>query len=370
MSKFEIREINIENLSTLENSWQLCLQNSDANPLFSSWFWQKTWWDIWQPRLNLNLLLLGLYQNGDLIGLAPCYTYKFKNKLNFQATRCEFIGNYSGNDDSIRSEYLDFILPKKKSSVLLPLIFDYLKKSNMDECVLSDMLLESESAQWLRQAYKIQEQHYCKSFQIETETSFTTYLTKLGKNTRLKLFNRRKLLNSVQVLSIENDIAIDEFFGLLNKMHEKRWNKKCFSLHSLSFHKNIADHFNNKGLLRSLVLLEEGKAKAVSYDIEVEGVCYNIQLGFELGKNSKISVGTLMLGYVIENAFNSGTIKEFDLLAGGGKKTSYKEKFKGNTKNLTTIVIPLSNIGKALFLILAPMKFLKSKIKKYLKRAT
>ncbi|MBA6365637.1 GNAT family N-acetyltransferase [Colwellia sp. BRX8-8] len=165
-------------------------------------------------------------------------------------------------------------------------------------------------------------------------------------------------------------MAIDDFFTLLNDMHVKRWSKKCFAVHSLTFHKNISSHFNKLGFLRSLSLLEEGEAKAVCYDIEVEGVCYNIQLGFELGYDSKISMGTLMLGYAIESAFNKDSINEYDLLAGGGKKTFYKDRFKGNKKSLTTIVLPLSTNSKILFLIMTPIIFIKFKIKKFLKRKT
>jgi hypothetical protein len=177
-------------------------------------------------------------------------------------------------------------------------------------------------------------------------------------------------LNSGQVLSLENNLTIDDFFTLLNDMHVKRWGKKCFAHHSLFFHKNISSHFNKLGFLRSLTLLEEGEAKAVCYDIEVQGVCYNIQLGFEPVYNSKISMGTLMLGYAIESAFNKNSINEYDLLAGGGKKTFYKDRFKGNKTSLTTIIIPISNTCKVLFLIMTPIIYIKLKIKNYLKRKT
>jgi len=68
------------------------------------------------------------------------------------------------------------------------------------------------------------------------------------------------------------------------------------------------------------------KPVSVLYDIVINGRAYNIQAGFDDNFNKQLTMGFLHLGYSIQDAFNNPEIKEYDLLAGPGKKTFYKKK--------------------------------------------
>ncbi len=335
----------------MESQWQHCLKQSEANPLFSSWIWQKTWWEIWQPRLNLTLFLLGIYEQNSLnehtlIGIVPCHTYISNNRLNLKHTRCEWIGAYSANDDSIRSEYLNFILPAGLYDTLLPIIFNYFTQ-HVDEIKLRDLAAKKQTAQWLKHHYSNASCTQDTGIKIPTSDDFSTYLTRLGKNTRLKLFNRRKKLQTHHISSVNSKQEVVQFFKDLNSMHLKRWGKICFSEHSVMFHSKVSEYYLKQQQLNAICLYEnyhdkKKKLQAVCYDITIDNVRYNLQLGFYPYPNDKVSMGTLMLGFAIEQAHKMPSVKYYDLLAGNGKNTNYKLHFKGDIQTFISFSIPLT----------------------------
>jgi hypothetical protein len=363
MKIIEIKKIAEFEFKSMENEWDKCVRNSDGNPLFSSWIWQSTWWSVWQPRLNLNLFILGIYNEGNLVGIAPCYFYKYMYYLGQSIKRCEFIGNYSNSDDSIRSEYLNFILPSGQYEVYLGEIFNYLREQGMDEIVLSDINSSSETVRYLEHNFTKQLIRKEPGIKITCKDGFDQYLIKLGKNTRLKMFNRRKLLENNEIKKIETKSEILPFFDQLNLMHIERWGRPCFSQHTIDFHCRIAANFLTKGQLDCLILYNENEPVAVSYDISIEGVRYNIQLGFFTPKSSKLSMGTLMLGFAIEQAYQDKNTLFYDLLAGNGKNSFYKEKFKGEKNMFVSYKIPFKSYLK----VMQKIKRIFSSVKGFIK---
>jgi len=344
----------------MENIWQDCLSKSNASPLFSSWIWITSWWEIWQPRLSLELLLLGVYEGKKLIGIVPCYTYTLKGILGLNKKRCEFIGDYTASNDSIRSEYLDFILPKARYEQIIPVIFEYFNTSDIDEVILKDIDSTSDSSKYFSSKYPNSLINKDSGVKIKSKQSFEDYLKDLGKNTRLKLYNRRKLLGDNNLSRVVNPRHIEDFFETLNTMHIARWGKACFATHSLNFHYKVAHYFMERGQLQCLKLINQNIVQAVCYDIEVEGVRYNIQLGFRGQNTAKISIGTLMLGFAIEQAHMTDNMLYYDLLAGNGKNTFYKKKLNGALIHFLTYQIPLTFKARIFFLLKRTKQYLKN----------
>ncbi|MFT5296791.1 MAG: hypothetical protein ACI9YH_002811 [Colwellia sp.] len=359
LSEIEIIPITEDVFFKMEGTWQECLAQSGANPLFLSWIWVSSWWGVWKTRLNLVLLLLGVYEDKKLIGIVPCYTYNHTGVLGINKIRCEFIGDYTASNDSIRSEYFDFILPKARYKEIIPKIFEYFILNSVDEVILKDLDSTSDTSNHLLNKYPNSLIFKEKGIKIASKQSFEDYLQQLGKNTRLKLYNRRKLMENSNLSFVDKVIDIEHFFETLNTMHLSRWGKVCFSVHSLSFHFKVAHYFMERGQLQCLKLVNENTIQAVCYDIEIKGVMYNIQLGFYDQKNTKISMGTLMLGFAIEQAHLSDTTLHYDLLAGNGKNTFYKKKLNGIQTSFVTYQIPLTLKAKIFFSL--------KRIKQYLK---
>jgi len=349
LNEIEIIPINEDAFFTMEDTWQECLSKSSANSLFSSWIWITSWWKTWQERLNLNLLIFGVYNNRNLIGIVPCYTYLKNTARGSRIKYCEFLGDYTASDDSIRSEYLDFIFPKGQYEEIIPLILEHLKRYDIDELILKDMKANSATGEYFSKNYPKCIVGVDHGIKINCHQGFHPYLSSLGKNTRLKLYNRRKLLKSIRLYESENESDISAFFNNLNLMHIERWQQPCFSEHSLKFHSRVANYFLNHGQLKCLTLKDNSGVKAVCYDITINATRFNIQLGFHSHPTSKVSIGTLMLGYAIEKAHNNKTIEYYDLLAGKGKNTFYKKNLNGQLTSFITCKIPFTWQSKLLF---------------------
>jgi hypothetical protein len=70
-------------------------------------------------------------------------------------------------------------------------------------------------------------------------------------------------------------------------------------------------------------------------------------------------MGTLMLGFAIEQAHVSDTTLHYDLLAGNGKNTFYKKKLNGAQTYFLTYQIPLTLKGRIFFLLKRIKQFFK-----------
>ncbi|MFT5294389.1 MAG: hypothetical protein ACI9YH_000395 [Colwellia sp.] len=356
MKSIEVKKLSLTQVEAMEEKWNKCLHESGGNPLFLDWYWQLTWWETWNQRLKLSLLVIGIFENNELIGIAPMYSYSYKKLRFFNIKACEFIGDHSRNNDSIRSEYLNFILPKNRYTEILPYLFEFLKHEGIDEVCLKDVPESSDTVEFISAKFSDIQKRTDIGIKLSVNGNFSEYKKLLGKNTRLKLFNRRKLLSLPEVEHCKNEKDLIDFFHYLNTFHVSRWGRDCYSIHSLDFHKKIANYYLRKNELNATLLKVNSKVVAVSYDICREEVRYNIQLGFEEFINNKISFGTLMLGYSVEEAFNNLQISQYDFLAGGGKHTFYKERFKGNKIYFSTVNIPLTMKVKLLLKLITGLK--------------
>ena len=181
----------------------------------------------------------------------------------------------------------------------------------------------------------------------------------LGKNTQLKLYNRRKQLSPHHIDTVKTAAEIPQFFDQLNSMRLQRWGKPCFSEHSLLFHYKIAEYFLCHDQLHAISLNENTKIQATCYDITIANTRFSLQLGFHPYPNRKVSMGTLMLGYAIEQAHTQASVKTYDLLAGSGKNFFYKHKFKGRVQPFISFMIPMGYQSKTIYLIKIKLRQLK-----------
>lgn len=163
------------------------------------------------------------------------------------------------------------------------------------------------------------------AYSVDTSGSWRDYLSSLGSNTRLRLFNRRSLLERLGTVELSNfwPSKPTEFFELLNRFHVKRWGSPCFNKKSLAFHREFLSAVVEEGGLPELSVLScSGRPISVLYNVAFEGCVYNIQAGFDADFHKKLAVGTLHLGYSIEDAFGDPGIKcSTCLLAKGSMRT-------------------------------------------------
>lgn len=212
------------------------------------------------------------------------------------------------------------------------------------EAVFRDLVTGGATARMIglwahEKGYLVREIHRDIAYQVDTRIGFEAYLRSLGKNTRLKLYNRRRRLGEMGAVA-ERFWSPKPFLELLNEFHRKRWGRACFNAQSVRFHERFLNHIESEGGVPQLsVLTLDGEPVSALYNIVFDGRVYNIQSGFLEDVGKGIAVGTLHLGYALERAFAAGDIEWFDLLAGEGKNGNYKSHLATHYTPLVSLMV-------------------------------
>jgi CelD/BcsL family acetyltransferase involved in cellulose biosynthesis len=329
----------------LEDAWRALHRAGACSSLFSSWEWQSNWWRVWGNGRELRLYSFS-DEAGRVVGIAPLYLQRVRFKKIIRLEQLQLIGNVYFTDGTVLSEYGDVVAEPGYSDDVLAVLWQQLQGEDWDECVTPLLTSRSafyricrdESSRWSLRHVELRCEG--RGIRIDTQGGFEDYLAMLGKNTRLKLFNRRSLLQTlgaVELVYADQD-AISEFLAMLNALDRLRWGRDCFGPASLDFHRSVAAAAAARGELRLSMLKVNGRVVSVLYNICFGGVEYNIQSAFEPGFHSKLSLGTLHMGYALERAFSDPGVCYFDLLFGNGKNEFYKRHYRGEEIEFFTLI--------------------------------
>ncbi len=170
--------------------------------------------------------------------------------------------------------------------------------------------------------------------------SFESYLASLGANTRTAYFNRRaRLADAGEIELCDLDISkAHYFFELLNQFHIQRWKTPCYSKQSILFLSNFVERFKHEGgrsIFQTLAI--NGEIVSVLFDLEYEGVRYNLQSGYLENRFHKVALGSIHFGYAVEDAITKGLT--YDFMAGSGKNSNYKERVANQVVPLNSYMI-------------------------------
>ncbi len=339
-----------------ENDWQELLAQSDADPLFQSWHWMHGWWQIFR-EYSQELRILGVYRDGQLVGIAPMHLHRghyLGGKL--PAKRLEFLGSCSGKPAGLLSEYLGFILHRDFAKEALDTITSSIDKlSGWQEVRLQHVPAENPLNLVLHRLGKTRELGRLTGYPIDTRGSFEDYLAGLGRNTRLKLFNRRKLLaglGRVELRPVKDD-GIDRMIDALNEFDRLRFGHDT-TMNELARRQVHQLHDTMPGLSvtsHSSLLYLDDELLSVIINFRLERSVYNMQLGYRPDFHKKISLGTLHLGYSLEAAFEDPEIDRFDLLLGSGKNSDYKRHLTDLRREAVSWQVLRSPLLRTLFAI-------------------
>ena len=330
-----------------EKDWTRLLAKSDADRLFLSWDWQSLWWDIFGTHNDLELLLLAAHDaKEELVGIAPLYLGRTRKARVFSLRGVQFIGNIWRGPGTVRTEYLDFIADVGHKPAVLAAFADYLSEEvKWDEFILTDLDKARSTYRMFSsgEVFADYGRRYpgdFSSFFVDTTGQFKDYLAGLGAKTRLKLYNRRKYLESLGKITLERATAdnIDGFFDELNRLHGRRWDKDLFTGKRLEFHRRLTERLSPQDAVNFCLLCVDGKPQSALYNIRIGRHDYGIQGGFNDKFDKKITLGALHYGYMIESAFDA-EIDTFDFLAGDGKLTGYKNHYTTTARELGVVQV-------------------------------
>jgi CelD/BcsL family acetyltransferase involved in cellulose biosynthesis len=340
-----------------KDEWNELLDRASADPLFLSWEWQSSWWRFFSDTENMELrIYVARTGDGKLVGIAPLFSIKTSIKNIFMATRLQFIGNCWRGKSTMPTELLEFIADVSLSEDVInafsshiytlddwdELVIPYLNVSSTTYLKLSDGDIFTNC--YIRHAERF------RSYFLKTTGSFQDYTKSLGKNTRLKLLNRRKNLEQMGEVKFKRMLAdnIDKQFSLLNRLHEQRWGRPAFSDNRLAFNTAVASLMADKNSLNFSIITLDDEVISIQYNYVVNRHNYNIQAGFKENQHNKISLGYLHFGYEIEASFDQ-QYTAYDFLAGEGKNTQYKERLTDEHLEMVDLQIIRRPLLKALY---------------------
>ncbi|MBU2955618.1 GNAT family N-acetyltransferase [Marinobacter sp. F3R08] len=340
-----VHRLNTDDFAMLQEQWRDLLENSDADPLFMSWPWLFSWWEVWGKALGLELALFGAYDaSSRLVGLAPFYLHDYSSPFGLRVRRAHYLGNAWHISPTVRTEYSSLIIRKGLEETVTDALMIEVSRLNWHEMVVCDQLLP-ELSRWKKglllggRKIALVTRSTDVGVRVPTEGLFQEWLSKLGANTRLKLYNRRLYIKQKRgdlALKHVTDQEVAGFFEHLNEFHRHRWGKNCFDEKAVAFHKKFIARLENQQLALT-TLIFDGKTVSVLYDILAGSSRYNLQAGFREDFDRKVALGTLHLGYAIEECFGTERIRYYDLLAGYGKNSFYKSRFQGETVQFYTV---------------------------------
>lgn len=356
------------NIFELKSDWG---RFDDKVSLFSSWPWCLFWWEVWGAHPGFELHLYSFYtDSGSIVAIAPFFIVSTRNNWGVSNKQLQIIGNYYPTGLSVLSEYSDILAKPEYEDEVSDCLIRLLAKLEFDELVVPYTTNSSFLYKWCesnKSAFRYIEKIYeGDGTAIDVAGDYADYLGRLGKNTRLKAFNRRVLFSRLgeALLEYADEHSIDEYLSQLNALGKLRWGRNIFRSQSLDFHRRLAINAYAAGGLKLSRLKLNGEVVSVLYNIKFGAVEYNIQAAYIEDFHSKLSLGSLHLGYAIASAFDSRTIHVFDLLFGRGKNDAYKNRYKGQELQFYSFF--LGKTFKSLILYQAANLF--KRLKKMLKQ--
>lgn len=314
----------------LRTDWNNLLNESDADSLFMSWDWLHSWWSTWSDTLNLKLFIVIAKQNNIVVGILPLFRDEYKPRYSVSRSRLQFIGTHYLATPTVRTEYASPILSMtNRLAILEALVSSFSSSLKKMELVVCDTCLRPGSSAEQLKSYlfsnircSIMRHKVDTGYVIGTTVDFEQYVSRLGKNTRKKYFRDLSKLSQLGAHSYETRTYRVEFFETLNRFHLKRWGKKVFDAKVVTFYNKIFQSTSITPIFRWVEF--ENHIISLYFGLEVDGIEYFIQSGFDVGFKASFSLGKIQLGFSIKSVFDGKTAERFDLLAGSGKYTDYK----------------------------------------------
>jgi len=358
-NNFEITIWNKSDFYSSKITWTNLLGRSSSDQLFMSWEWMSCWWKVFSDEsMQLAIVVVKVKNTDNVLGIAPMYLTNTRIKSFIKVKRLQFIGNCWRGKNTMRTELLDFIVDNNYQNEITTLLFEVLEKEfRWGECVMQDLPKSSVTYSNLiardknnNQMLRISDEF--QNYYLPLNIEFNSYLQSLGKNTRKRIFNRRKVLSDIGDIKfyISKKADLDEAFKQLDRLHQIRWHKPIFGPSAFKFNIMLSSILAKLNGVQFSFITCNDRIVSVQYNFIVNNQKYNIQAGFDTHFNRKVSLGYLHFGYEIENSIDEG-LDIYHLLAGEGKNTDYKEHLTSTGTDSINITIVRSPLLKILYYI-------------------
>ena len=320
----------------IEQEWRQCENNGDVPTMFQTFDWIKTWWKYFGFRGEK--VLLAIYENGLLIGIAPLYaTRMIKRRIPFFKMLLPM--------GSGESDYTGFVLKKKHERTALLALLDYLRTQRWIIFRIGDVQRESPTARFLAEAAAASRLHvaifdHTSCPYIALPSNPDEYMVSLDnhfkKNLRSRT-NRIHELGKVNFTVAPRDMNIPDAMRAFFNLHESRWalqgQQGALSGEAVkAMHAEAAERLSRYLYIGFLEL--NGKKIACQYGYTYNNTRYSYLRGWD-PEFKKYGVANILLMHLVGEAIKSG-VREYDFLRGN---ESYKFDFTKDKRDSVRFVI-------------------------------
>jgi CelD/BcsL family acetyltransferase involved in cellulose biosynthesis len=335
---------------SIHEEWNALLAASEADSVFLSWEWLRTWWNQLGGRRELRIA--ALRRNGQLVGLAPLTVRpgSLANLSPFPVV--EFLGS-----GTVGSDYLDLIVREGDEAEALDEIADAITRAGLmlelNRVKGSGSLVRDLARRMKRRGWPACENQVtiCPFIDLRGH-SWPSYLASLSSEHRYNVQRKTKSLSKnfeVTFLRADDEPSRRTAIRLLISLHQERWKDHGTSdaFHTqrhISFHEEFTAHALRRGWLRLYTLCLNGQPASSLYGLRYGRTFSFYQSGFDPSL-SRYSVGLVTMAMAIQQAIEEGA-EEFDFLHGA---ESYKFHWAKQFRDLTRIELyPPGVLGRGL----------------------
>jgi CelD/BcsL family acetyltransferase involved in cellulose biosynthesis/dTDP-4-amino-4,6-dideoxygalactose transaminase len=310
-----IKSIDIESIKTIKFQWGSFLEKSNFLPVYQTPTWIYTWLKFLGHRHKL--FILTLWNGNELVALYPLGL-----KRTLFVKKLEFIGRDDG-------DYLDFIVDNSHKEKCIESFLSFLrkKKKEWNLCDLKDFAGESQNYKFLyellkKEGWKVVLHDTWSCPYLEIDGDWNGFLKRHGRKFQYNIKRERRQLENLGNLEfkkIQSQEELEHYLPQVFEVHKRRWkgyyiSSKFSTPQGQKFYTEIAKNYLSKGMLRLDLLLLDEKVIAFSYSFQWNGRYFYYTPGYD-PDYARYSPGTVLLIYILEDAFKSG-LKEFDFSKG------------------------------------------------------
>lgn len=281
-------------------------QSTDSTP-FQHPGWTLAWLRAFYG--GESICAATIRHEGRLVGFAPMFQHR--HAANFNARQISFIG-------AGVSDYLGILAAPGFSAEASACVLQYLA-SNRDRWDICDLQELPENSTLPQAAIPhnvmaaVLPASVCPVLQLPENSAM---LYRMFDPTHRRNV-RRSMKRFVDEFSLSTEADLDECLEGLFQLHTARWNARgeagmLANPDVREFHRDVARSFFRSGILRLYVVRNRSRIAAVLYAFFAHTRAYAYLDGFDPALE-KLSPGSALLGYAIENAIEE-RIREFDFL--------------------------------------------------------
>ncbi len=348
----------VEELQRIEDEWQQLLARSSAPEVFRTYEWLISWWQVFGAGGRFRLLVIGVRQDGVLVGLAPLVVREVRGLARPSIRRLFFLGTGEDEADEVCSDFPDLIAAAGFEALVCDEVWRCLRRerASWDEARWGNLLESSLLCRYLRpmardSGLSVDAHPAGERFFVDlSRGDFTAYVDGLSKQRKKRIYYYRRRMEKEGGLTerrVESADELPRFLTEIARLSRQRqgekgegsaWQSEKFQ----EFHRLVLPRLLARGWLDLRMWWKDGRCVAALYNVVFAGTIYYYQSGFDTSAFGNVSPGLLTLSQVIEWGFVNRQ-RRFDFLVGA--EGSYKEDYACQTEAVMDLHLFNATLG-------------------------